>query len=294
MKRAETEAIARSWRNPQFSNIGELEDRVAGMEDAEFASVEVRGQTVPRFAIVGKTSGQFFGTCTDKYRIVQNREAFAGLVKVLKDADVPVSGSIVSPAVGQSHIVLVIDDPMEGPDSPYRFVIEAVNSYNGAVSWGGWSSLLRAICGNGMLSIKGVTVEMSHRHVMQPEKAAEMWQSFITEAAGRVKNSYAIIEAAQLEPVRNLEAMYRGAGFGVSLTAWMIEDFDKRVPESVGRPLTKLDAYNNATNFISNRTKGNYHTNMDLLAQASKILETAADTLEITGLGQLTIASATP
>jgi hypothetical protein len=294
VKRAETVAIARAWKNPQCFNIEQLADLVHGMESATFEPLTRGSGAVPnRFLIVGQESGRFYGWCTEKYRILQNRDAFGALVDLLRAENIPVKGSIVSPRPGEFRLVLVLGDEFQAKDSPYKFVVQAINSYNGAVSWGGLSAWIRAICENGMVSMKGLCGELHHRHVMDESKRAEEWKAFIDYSAHRVDGLEAVIEKAQSQPIHNLEAVLLGAGFGPRIAQDIIKNFDVLVPEQVGRPMTQWDAFNGCTNRFSNRTKGNYSTNMELLAQASRMLEFTVQELEAQGLPLIKVV-ATP
>jgi hypothetical protein len=293
MRRQKSTAIAQAWKNPQFSTLEGMEYAVMNLEDAEFESVQVRGQTVPRYALVGKNTGQFFGTCTDKYKIVQCRDAFSGLVDAIRETGLPVHGSVIKPTVGEIRLVVVVDRVISGLDGEYKLVIEAVNSYNGCVSWGAMSSILRVICANGMMKLQGITAEMHHRHVLQDEVVAEHWEHFYNNVTAQADNVNGVIARAMNQPVRNLEAVYLGAGFGQNVAKWVIKDFESLVPESKTHTLTLLDAYHGLTNYFSNRTKGNYQTNRELLERASQMLEIPCETLEMKGLPLIKVA-ATP
>jgi hypothetical protein len=294
VKRAETVAIARAWKNPQYSTVEELADVVHGMENAVFEPLKRDSGTVSnRFLIVGANSGRFYGWCTDKYRILQNEQAFGSLVNLLRAENIPVKGSMISPRPGEFRLVLVLGDEYQASDSPYKFVVQAVNSYNGGVSWGGLSAWIRAICENGMVSMKGLCGEIHHRHVMDESKREEQWHSFIDYSAHRVDGLEAVIQNASAQPVHNLEAVLLGAGFGPRIAQDIIENMDVLVPEQIGRPITQWDAFNGLTKRFSNRTKGNYNTNMELLAQASRMLEHSVQELETVGLPLIKVV-ATP
>lgn len=294
MKRAETIAIARAWKHPQFSDVEQLADVVHGMENAVYEPAIRNGQEIPnRQFIVGEETGRFYGWATKKYKIAQNREAFGSLVNLIREKNIPVEGSMLSPRNGEFRAVLVLGDHYIGPDSEYKYVVEAANSYNGLVSWGALSAWIRAICENGMVSMKGICAEMHHRHVMDETQRKQEWECFLNYAVSRVDGLPGVIQAAQNQPIHNLEAMYRGAGFGPRIAREVIDNLDTLVPEQVGRPLTQWDGYNGLTKHFSNRTKGNYSTNMDLLAQASRMLEESVEVLEVRGLEAMSIV-ATP
>lgn len=294
MKRAETVAIARAWKNPQVSSVEGLADMVHGMENATFEPL-YRGsdRVLNRFLIVGQESGRFYGWCTEKYKIMQNQQVFEPLINLLREDNIPVKASIIQPRPGEFRLVLVLGDEYQASDSPYRFVVQAANSYNGAVSWGGLSAWIRAICENGMVSMKGLCNSMHSRHVMDDSKRAQEWESFLDYSAHRIDGLEAVIQTASAQPVHNLEALLLGAGFGPRIAQDIIENMDVLVPEQVGRPITQWDAFNGLTNRFSNRTKGNYSTNMDWLAQASRMLEFTVQELEAVGLPLIKVV-ATP
>jgi len=293
MRTKETKEIARVWSKPQFFGIDGLTEAIARTEDAEFAPVEVRGRVMPhRIAVVGKDSGNAYGICSHRYAIVQNQELFLSLALALQEFGAEVEGSVLS-ADGETKLVLQVGNPLNLEDSEYRFMIIAKNSYNGEVAWGGMSALMRLLCSNGMMALKGVCANFSQKHTMGLEERIAEWGNFLELASQGTEQLEPTIRSAGAEIVPNMEYVLRGAGFGPRIVAKVIDSFDRLVPEAQYRAATKWDVYNAMTNYYSNRPKGDWKTNVAGIEQAGRMLATPMAELLVRGQEALTVV-ATP
>lgn len=293
IRRPKMEPISLLWNSPRFKGYDGFQAAIQDLEDAEFGRPSVGNVEDNRhLAVIGKDTGEIFGYVKGRYRIVQDREVFGALLDSLKNDQVEISGTFYREN-GETKLYLCLGEAMHLRDSSYRYMIIARNSYNGEVAWSAMSALMRQICSNGLMGVKGVCGRFYQKHIIPFGDMVNNWGSFVERTAEDAPRLSEIIDAKSAEIVPNLEMVLRGAGFGPQIAGQVVTNFDKLVPEARGRQMTVWDAYNGVTNLYSNRGKGNWATNAEGLEMASRMLETPLETLILRGREALTV-TATP
>lgn len=177
------------WCDFPFKSLGELEELIPDMNDAEARQIHVDGITdkciggmwYPGYqAVVNKNKNDLAQLTTETYKILGHRDFFAAVVDMLQQAGLECHGKATELDDGNRWIVKCIFNDIKFvepgmPDSKIAVGARFTNSYNGKNSASGTAYFLRLICTNQMI-IKNVIPEctFSRNHKAEtPSKLLE-------------------------------------------------------------------------------------------------------------------------
>lgn len=181
----------------RFDSLDELEGLVMQMDVAEEVPLYYDTQDVSSLQDVDEFKGiynrgtqKLANIVTDKYALIQHRDAFITLVSALRRAEVDVVGTVKNNrdnvAIEMTFDGILVDDGVEGIELGAKIV----NSYNSTSSFRGWGWGLRKVCSNG-LYMRSAVPEMSFSIVHRgkaPEISMDAIVSMVDEVRSRVVN----------------------------------------------------------------------------------------------------------
>lgn len=197
----------------QFSNVSELESKVKALPTAREERVmrigEFKEEVVPDWkAIVNNENDQVATIVTDKYNLIQHREAFRPVVKVLNELSFSWEGEIRTWKGGQ-RVVANISSPEMGfeidKDSEYGGGFQVLNSFDSSAGFRLTAFVKRLVCSNGMVLREAIVDPYYKKHL--GNGIIEEVKDWIRDLGEELPNLRSRIVASQSEFVRPFKAL---------------------------------------------------------------------------------------
>lgn len=258
----------------EFGNLKELEAAIIGLPQYELRDVFVgpqKNQAEKHVAVVEKGTEQLpEAIVSDKYCLVQHRNAFMPFVNVCRAIGLNVHGSIYQQE-GKAFIKARFDDPRAkvviGKDETEMGILIG-NSVDGSMGVFTEAYGFRLVCSNGMI-VRSLVAHKHRIHVgAADEDLKDHYESFIEqimESSPRLKD---MIERAMAEHLQ--EAVINQALYGAGFTKRHVELLlDKCKQLDVKN---KWDLYNTITSWLTHEMEVKWASERWHQSKADKLL----------------------
>lgn len=232
-----------------FSNVSELESQVKALPTAREERVmrveEFDESMVPDWkAIVNNENDEVATIVTDKYNLVQHREAFRPVIRVLNELKFSWEGEIRTWKEG-GRVVANISSPEMGfeidEDSEYGGGFQVLNSFDGSAGFRLTAFVKRLVCSNGMVLREAITEPYYKKHLGEDiVEEVKDWIRDLGEELPYLRNRIIASQNEYFEPFKALEAL------GVP-----DKHAEAIVPTENKREISRKELYDRFTSYLS-------------------------------------------
>ena len=281
----------------KFGSVSELESKILGMDTFSEQKIKVVGQRnkiESHKAIWNENENVLASMVTNKYMLVQHKEAFLPLIDTLKKTGMTNVTGFIGATKNQASMFVKFDDPRATIDLGNGDIVQMAvwmrHSVDGYLALHGTLGGYRMVCANGMMVGKILGgVRQIHKGSTVKAFTKHFYTDLIKVMMDNSDKLRDIIKRSMAELLKQewLEAMIRGTGIGKNYTKKILEKCKK---------LDKVytwDLYNMMTAFITHEMeRSNFNSRIAYLETAGKVL--VMDAQELIELGRQSMAKDAP
>ena len=273
----ENEVVSESITKP-FENVQGLEAIILGLDKAIIKPVYTENvdnrqhQKMERYAaIINENRKIVEAIVSNKYTLVQHKDAFEPLIKAVKLLNIKVHGEVVD-CGGRVYINMLFDSPeakvIPADGHEIQLGLRAINSYDASHALFAEAYGYRALCTNGMILGKTLVSCVKKIHIGEISEA-KLMSTFIKEVLKSSPKLIKLTNDAIKERVSqmHMQVVFKRLKFGDRQVMKIL----KRVKKH--EEITRYDLYNRATDWITHQPNITEDTKRVYHSRATELLE---------------------